>query len=130
MFIAKCRIDLLLLVDISGSIKQAAFDNMTEFLKNFVTDSRLNVGPEGTNIGLILFSELAKTEVNLKIGEITDAQQLGNYISNLNWEDVMGRQTRTEKALHLTKGVSVLFQLFVTVWCNRMECVLRGWSSP
>ena len=130
MFIAKCKKDLLLLVDTSNSIGKDAFDQVKKSLKKLVMDSRLNVGPDGTEVGLILFSSKDKTEIKLRVGQIEDAQELKKYISNLQWNDVMGRQTRTEMALNLSKEVSLHFRLFTNVWCNRMEWVLRGWCSP
>ena len=112
MFIAKCKKDLLLIVDTSYSIGESDFNNnVKEFLKNLVTDSRLNVGQDGTQIGLILFSSEEKTLVKLRMGQIKDAQQLGNYMKNLQWKQVSGDRTRTELALDLAKQVSLHFRL-------------------
>ena len=105
-------------------MEKGGFQNITKFLKDLVTDSRLNVGPEGTNIALILFSTKRRTKVKLEMGQIQDAQQLGDYMTSLQWKEVNGSQTRTEKALNLAKKVSLHFRLFMNVWCNRMEWVL------
>ena len=62
--VAKCKKDLVLIVDTSNSIGEHDFNhNVKKFLKNLVTDSRLNVGPDGTEIGLILFSSRERTMV-------------------------------------------------------------------
>ena len=103
---SKCRKDLLLIVDTSYSIGENDFNNnVKKFLKNLVTDSRLNVGPDGTQIGLILFSSVVKTVIKLRIGQIQDAQQLGNYMKSLQWSQVSGGHTRTDKGLDLAKGI-------------------------
>ena len=96
--VAKCKKDLVLLVDTSNSIGMHDFNhNLKKFLKNLVTDSRLNVGPGGTEIGLTLFSSRKRTMVKLRIGQITDSQQLWNYIDCLQWMQVSGGYTRTDR---------------------------------
>ena len=114
MFIATCKKDLLLIVDTSHSIGKDHFNNSVKyFLKNLVTDSRLNVGPDGTQIGLILFSSKEKAMVKLTMGQIKDAQELRNYMNSLQWERVKGDHTRTEVALNLAKGVSLHYRFFI-----------------
>ena len=108
LFTAKCKKDLLLIVDTSFSIGKFNFGIMKKFLKKFVTDSRLNVGQDGTQVGLILFSSKEKTLVKLRMGQIQDAQRLGNYMNSLHWHDVRGGHTRTELALKLAKQVSLI----------------------
>ena len=101
---SECKKDLLLIVDTSYSIGENDFNNNVKpFLINLVKDSLLNVGPDGTHIGLILFSSKKKTEIKLRVGQIEDAQQLANYIDSLQWKAVSGDRTRTEEALDLAK---------------------------
>ncbi|CAB3991507.1 Hypothetical predicted protein [Paramuricea clavata] len=97
---SKCKKDLLLIVDTSYSVGENDFNaNVKPFLKNLVTASSLNVGPDGTQIGLMLFASKDKTGVKLNIGQKKDARELGKYMTNLNWNTVKGDRTRTELAL-------------------------------
>ena len=114
MFIAECKKDLLLMVDTSYSVGQGDFDrNVKPFLENLVKNPRLNVGPDGTHVGLILFSSAEKTSINLRIGEIKDAHQLGLYLDSLKYHSISGTHTRTELALGLAKSVrTCTFKLF------------------
>jgi hypothetical protein len=108
LYIAECKKDLLLIVDTSYSVGKGDFkDNVKPFLKNLVTDSRLNVGPKGTQIGLIMFANKGRTKVKLNIGQMTDAQELGQYMINLKWSEVSGDRTRTELALEKAKRVRI-----------------------
>lgn len=103
---SECKKDLLLIVDTSYSVGSGDFkDNVKPFLQNLVTDSRLNVGPKGTQIGLILFASKGRTKVKLNIGQMTDAQELGQYMINLKWNEVSGDRTRTELALEKAKRI-------------------------
>ena len=97
---------MVLVVDTSFSIGRRDFDeNVKPFLKNLVTDPLLNVGKSGTHVGLILFSSDDQTKTKLDLGEIKDANKLGRYIDNLNWEDVKGGHTRTDLGLQLANQV-------------------------
>ena len=105
----ECKKDLLLIVDTSYSIGKGDFEaNVQPFLKNLVKDPQLNVGPDGTHVGLILFSSEQKTRSELRIGEIEDANQLAEYIDKLKYRDISGDRTRTELALGLAKQVRAL----------------------
>ena len=109
IFIVECKKDLLLIVDTSYSIGQSDFEaKIKPFLKNLVKDPQLNVGPEGTHVGLILFSSEQKTRSKLRIGEIEDADQLAGYMNNLRYTKISGDRTRTELALDLAKQVRTL----------------------
>ena len=63
----------------------------------------LNVGPEGTNVGLILFSSADKTMIKLGVKDITDPYELAQYMGNLNYRSISGDRTQTELALELAK---------------------------
>ncbi len=124
MFIAECKKDLLLIVDTSYSVGKNDFEKVKKFLINLVTDSRLNVGPAGTQVGLILFSSERRTRVKLQFGDKKDAQDLRRYINGLQWEKVKGDRTRTEKALKLAKGVRIHIGLFIAYSCSCCCCLL------
>ena len=94
------------MVDTSYSIGQRDFDaNVKSFLENLVKNLRLNVGSDGTHVGLILFSSAEKTNIKLRIGEIKAARQLGEYLDSLKYPSISGDHTRTELALRLAKSV-------------------------
>ena len=59
--------------------------NVRPFLENLVKHPRLYVGPDGTHVGLILFSSEDKTMIKLGIGEIMDPYELAEYMGNLNY---------------------------------------------
>ena len=73
---------------------------------------RLYVGPDGTHVGLILFSSEDKTMIKLGIGEIMDPYELAEYMGNLNYGSISGDRTRTELALELAKSVRTYLNQF------------------
>ncbi len=68
-------------------------------------DPLLNVREDGTQIGLILFSQASRTEILLNFGKIYDAEQLVQFIKGLQWEQVSGDRTRTDIGLKLANKV-------------------------
>ena len=60
-------------------------------------------------MGLILFSSKERTMVELRIGQITNSQQLWNYIDSLQCRRVKGGYTRTDLAFILAKSMSKHF---------------------
>ena len=93
-----CKKDLLIILDTSLSV-QAYFEiKMKPFLKNLVTDSALDVSRDGTQIALILFSSADRTKVELKFGDIYDADNLRTFMANLQWDSIKGNFTRTDIA--------------------------------
>ena len=100
--------DILVLWDNSQSVGYKYFKEYTKpFLKNLVTSGKLNVAKEGTHIGFITFATEKKTRELLKIGEITDPDDLVNWLDSLNYDkDLRGDGTRTGLAMKIANDVS------------------------
>ena len=103
-------------MDTSTSIGLDNFDDQVKpFLRNFVSDPELNVGPDGTQVALLLFSkythlkpgspgyskEKDKTKLVIPFNLRYDAEEFGRYIDNTDYKDVEGRSTRTDIALKI-----------------------------
>ena len=56
--------DIIFVADLSSSIGYGAFDQLRSFIKNVV--ERFAIGPGNIQIGLITYSNVAKTEFDLK----------------------------------------------------------------
>ena len=97
------------MVDTSYSIGNDFDANVKPFLENLIKNPQLNVGPDGTHVGLILFSSELKTRIALRFGQIKDANQLAGYMANLNYNSISGDRTRTELALNYAKSVRTHF---------------------
>ncbi|CAB3990655.1 Hypothetical predicted protein [Paramuricea clavata] len=91
-----------ILWDNSKSVGPTTFKNQVRpFLKSLINSPQLNVGPDGTHIGILTFSTQAQTRVLLKLGEIKSPVALNNYLDSLRYIDVRGDGTRTGMALKL-----------------------------
>jgi hypothetical protein len=108
--------DILILWDNSRSVGLSAFqDSVIPFLKNFVNSARLNVGSDGTHIGIITFSSPRRTHTLLKIGDITSPEQLTSYLDNLNYKELSGGSTTTGKAFEIANSVSIMIMIVIMI---------------
>ena len=98
-----------MIVDTSDSIGHDFNNNVKPFLEKLIINPQLNVGPDGTHVGLILFSSKEQTRIDLKLGQIKDANQLAEYMGDLNYDYISGDRTRTELALQEAKSVRTYF---------------------
>lgn len=98
----KCKKDLLLIIDASYSVGRSSFErDVKPFLERLVTDRVLNVGLDGTQMALMIFSQEERTKMLLNFGDIYNAEELAMYVRNLKWDDVKGDKTRTDLALKI-----------------------------
>ena len=110
----ECKKDILILLDTSRSIGKTNFDNQVKpFLRNFVSDKTLDVGPGGAQVSLLLFSKWADpssrhyrkeddmTKLVIPFSKHYNAENFALYINNTNYKDVEGGHTRTDKALEI-----------------------------
>ena len=113
----ECKIDILILWDNSRSIGYGNFvDRVVPFILRLVQNDKLNVGEDGTHIGIIVFSDKSKTKTLLKFGEITKKIDLINFLKKYNdsykysleeyENELMGDQTYTGDALKMAAEVS------------------------
>ena len=75
------------------------------FLKNLINSPQLNVGQDGTHIGILTFSTQARTRVLLELGELQSPVALNNYLDSLKYDDISGDGTRTGMALKIADEV-------------------------
>ena len=93
-------------MDTSFSIRKNFSEaDVKPFLEKLVLDPLLNVREDGTQIGLIIFSQASRTKILLNFGKIYDAEQLVQFIKGLQWEQVSGDRTRTDIGLKLANKV-------------------------
>lgn len=101
-YIGACIKDILLVVDMSYSIGEHSFrTNVKPFLKQLVKDTTLNVGPDGTQIAMIIFSHADKTKLLFNFGKNVDKEALVNAFDEMEWEKISGGHTRTDIALKI-----------------------------
>lgn len=107
-----CKIDLLILLDISNSITESVFDNQIKgFLRKLVANDKLSVGPDHTNIAMIRFSNTENTEPLFKFGEKPRQTDLEDYFTGneFTWNGLSGDRTRTGVAFHIANTNEVRY---------------------
>ena len=122
----KCQcglnLDIIFVIDGSGSITADNFVNMKNFASNLTTGFGSNISPTGTNIGIIQFASTVTTHLDLKSGtsqssvltaikNMAQIQSGTNSISGINTAVNMmlasGRKSISQKLLiHITDGLS------------------------
>jgi hypothetical protein len=92
-----CKKDILILLDTSYSIGRHHFDSAVKpFLKKLVKSSKLNVGPDGTQLALATFSNAVNTRLRFGFGIHTMVKDYVDYIDKkLIWSKVSGDRTMT-----------------------------------
>ena len=94
-----CKKDILILLDTSNSIGSGHFDNdVKPFLESLVKSPKLNVGPDGTRLALITFSDEINTKLRLAFGAFTRQDYLDYFNKKLQWPLVHGPRTMTGTA--------------------------------
>ena len=87
-------IDIVFLLDSSGSIGSSNFVTMKNFVNNIV--SNFDIGDNKTRIGIIEFS--TTSSILLSLGSINNTNQLNTFIDNITY---LNSGTRTDLALNL-----------------------------
>ena len=75
------------------------------FFKDLIAVRQLNVGPNGTHIGIITFSTQNQTRLLLDMGELQTQEQLQNYLDSLDYHQISGDGRRTGMALRMADEV-------------------------
>ena len=88
------EVDLVFVVDASGSIGAENFTRMREFIKDVVQDFK--IGSDATRVGLVLFASPARVEFNFN--NFTDKQSLLRAVDALPY---LSGGTSTYLALQL-----------------------------
>ncbi|XP_046839250.1 uncharacterized protein LOC124433514 [Xenia sp. Carnegie-2017] len=92
----KCKKDMVILLDTSYSIGKYRFNkNVKKFLKNLVSSPKLNVGRDGTQLAIVIFSNKRNTRVVLPFSGRTKAEYKKFINNNLSWRAVSGGRTMT-----------------------------------
>ena len=91
------------MLDTSYSIGEGIFNSKVKpFLINLVKSPKLNVGPQGTHLALIIFSNEDNTRLLFDFGDKTTTKALEDYIRDeLVWNKVKGDFTMTGSALKI-----------------------------
>ena len=87
-------IDIVFVLDASGSVGSANFVTMKNFMKNVI--SNFNIGDDGTRIGIIRYASSAS--IILSLGSINNTNGLNTFIDNIVYT---GGGTATHSALNL-----------------------------
>ena len=107
---SECKKDMWIVWDNSQSLGKSAFqDQVRPFLKNLIKSPRLNVGPDGTHIGILSFSTETKTRVLVDMGEKQTQEELLALMDSLNYDALRGDGTRTGLALNMMNAVKSCF---------------------
>ena len=81
-------------------------DEIKPFLEEFLQNSKLNVGPDGTNIGFLMFSGDKQTKVVRNMTDDQNVETILPWLTSLRFHDVSSDQgTRTGKALWMVNNV-------------------------
>lgn len=71
-------------------------DEIKPFLIRLITSKKLNVGPNGTHLALLTFSDEKNTKMRFGFGEKKTTQDYVNYINkDLVWSKISGSLTMT-----------------------------------
>ncbi len=98
VFADECRIDVVFVLDGSGSVMQPNWELMLQFVENFtaLTDFR----PQGTRVGVVSFGNDARIEVALD--EHSDLDSFQQDVDSIPWRD---ENTNTASGIRLARGM-------------------------
>ena len=75
------------------------------FLKSLISSPQLNVGQDGTHIGILTFSTQVETKVLLEVGQLQSSVALNKYLDSLIYKKISGDGTRTGMAFKIADEV-------------------------
>ncbi|XP_013412868.1 von Willebrand factor A domain-containing protein 2-like, partial [Lingula anatina] len=91
-------VDLMFLVDESGSLSRKDFQSELEFIKNIL--EHFSVAPQYTQVGIITFGNDAKVHISLDVGSKLDKCE---FIKRLGHVGYRGGMTNMQQAFYLAK---------------------------
>ncbi|CAB4013885.1 collagen alpha-5(VI) chain-like, partial [Paramuricea clavata] len=77
------KLDILYVVDGSGSIRDANFENIKLELKEM--NGKFAIGPDKIQIALMQFGRTTDTKMEFKLGEKTSLQAVNEGVDNMKW---------------------------------------------
>ena len=77
--------DVFFVLDGSGSISLSYFERMKYFLIKLI--EQLDVGPEGTHVGLLQFSHSIKTKIEFNLGEHKTFEKIKEAIAKMSYQE-------------------------------------------
>ena len=83
-------------------------EKVRPFFKGLIANQKLNVGPNGTHIGIITFSTQNQTRVLLDMGQLQTQKQLINYVGRMDYHQISGDGRRTGMALRMADEVRMM----------------------
>ena len=111
-------IELVFIIDSSGSIGEDNFKYIKEFVKGIVNE--FTIGPNTTRIGLVLYSEKISVVFNLDDGDLDTRDEIKNRVDGLAY---LASGTYTGSAIHT--ATTECFSRSRPVTTERPEV---GWS--
>ena len=105
---AKCeeKIDILMVVDGSGSVRKANFAKVKKFIQNLNT--KFVIGPDRIQVALMQFGEPVKTRIEFNLGDKKTLDEVNQGVEEMNYlrsQTATGdalRKSREEVRLHFT----------------------------
>ena len=77
--------DVFFVLDGSGSITLSYFEKMKSFLIRLI--EQLDVGSQGTHVGLLQFSHSLKTKIEFSLGEHNTFEKIKEAISKMPYQE-------------------------------------------
>ena len=96
-----CKKDILILLDTSASLGNHFENDVKPFLKSLINSPKLNVGPDGTQLALVTFSDKRGTELKFGFSDKTTQTYLDYVDENLIFRQIYGTQTMTGAAMKI-----------------------------
>jgi hypothetical protein len=84
-------LDILYLVDGSGSIRRTNFESIKHELK--VLSGKFDIGPDKTQIALMQFGRATATKIEFNLGEKSTLQAVNDGVDNMSWLTSLGTAT-------------------------------------
>ena len=123
------KLDILYVVDGSGSIREPNFENITRELKKM--NGKFAIGPDKIQIALMQFGRTTDTRIEFKLGEKNTLQTVNEGVDNMKWLSSFKTATgdALKKAREQVRLVYILFKLMTFIYFLVEEAVTDTWAE-
>ena len=113
------KLDILIVVDGSGSVQRANFDQVKKFIKNLNT--KFDIGPGKMQEALMQFGSTSDTQIEFNLGEKKTLEEVNQGVEEMVY--LNSGSTATGDALNKSRDMvkvkfSVMLYIFVHVCVN------------
>jgi hypothetical protein len=117
------KLDILYVVDGSGSIREPNFKNITRELKEM--NGKFAIGPDKIQIAAMQFGRTTDTRIEFKLGEKNTLQTVNEGVDNMKWLSSLRTATgdALKKAREQVRLVYILFKLMTFIYFLVEEAV-------